>query len=105
MARYSRADAAQGKAQGHRVRACRSLTRRLDIRPDDDARCGRKCVEIIPAGQPVRAGLDGVFGLFQELADVPDALVDRLGPDAGQDGDGDLRLPMRSGTICLFWSA
>jgi hypothetical protein len=39
----------------------------------------------------VRVGLDGVSGLVQELADVADAPVDRLGPDAEQDGDGDLR--------------
>jgi len=38
----------------------------------------------------VRAGLDGVPGLVQELADVADALVDRLRPDAGQGGDGGL---------------
>ena len=38
----------------------------------------------------MRAGLDGVPGLVQELADVTDALVDCLGPDAEQDGDGDL---------------
>jgi hypothetical protein len=39
----------------------------------------------------VRAGLDGAPGLVQELADVPDAPVDRLRPDAEQGGDGDLR--------------
>ena len=39
----------------------------------------------------MRDGLDGVSGLVQELADIADALVDRLGPDAEQDGDGDLR--------------
>ena len=38
----------------------------------------------------MRAGLDGVPGLIQELADVADALVDRLGPDAEQDSYGDL---------------
>ena len=38
----------------------------------------------------MRAGLDGVPGLVQELADVADALVDCLGPDAEQGGDGDL---------------
>jgi hypothetical protein len=31
-----------------------------------------------------------VSGLVQELADVADALVDRLGPDSEQGGDGDL---------------
>ena len=31
--------------------------------------------------------------LFQELAGVADALADRLGPDAEQDGDGDLGQP------------
>ena len=30
-------------------------------------------------------------GLVQELADVADAPVDRLGPDGEQGGDGDLR--------------
>ena len=39
----------------------------------------------------MRAGLDGVPGLVQELADIADALVDRLGPDAEQGGKGDLR--------------
>src|SRR5450755_2975331 len=34
--------------------------------------------------------MDGVSGLVQELADVADALVDCLGPDAEQGGDGDL---------------
>ena len=34
--------------------------------------------------------MDGVSGLVQELADVADALADRLGPDAEQAGDGDL---------------
>jgi hypothetical protein len=38
----------------------------------------------------VRAWLDDVSGLVKELADVTDALVDRLGPDAEQGGDGDL---------------
>ena len=47
-------------------------------------------VEVVQAGEPVRAGLDGVSGLVQELADVADALVDRFGPDAEQGGDGDL---------------
>ena len=46
--------------------------------------------EVFGATEPVRAGLDGVAGLLQELADVADALVDCLGPDAGQGGDGDL---------------
>ena len=46
--------------------------------------------EVFQAGEPVRAGLDGVPGLVQELADVADALVDRLRPDAGQGGDGGL---------------
>ena len=39
----------------------------------------------------MRPGLDGVSGLFKELADVADALVDRLWPDSEQGGDGDLR--------------
>ena len=39
----------------------------------------------------VRAGLDGVPGLGQELADVADALADGFGPDAEQGGDSDLR--------------
>jgi len=39
----------------------------------------------------VRAGLDGVPGLVQELADVADAPVDCLGPDGEEGGDGDLR--------------
>jgi len=47
-------------------------------------------VEIIQAGRLVRAGLDGVSGLVQERAEVTDALVDRLGPDAEQGGDGNL---------------
>jgi hypothetical protein len=55
-----------------------------------DFRCGRETVEVVQAGEPVRAGLDGVPRLVQELADVADALVDGLGPDAEQDGDGDL---------------
>lgn len=38
----------------------------------------------------MRGGVDGVPGLVQELADVADAFVDGLGPDAEQDGDGDL---------------
>jgi hypothetical protein len=32
-----------------------------------------------PAGEPVRAGLDGVSGLLQELAEVADTSVDCLG--------------------------
>jgi hypothetical protein len=48
-------------------------------------------VEVVQAGEPVRAGLDGVSGLLQELADLADAPVDRLGPNAEQGGDGDLR--------------
>ena len=47
-------------------------------------------MEIIEAGEAVLAWLDGVSGLVQELADVADALVDRLGPDGEQGGDGDL---------------
>ena len=39
----------------------------------------------------MRAGLDDVPCLSQEFADLADAPVDRLGPDAGQGGDGDLR--------------
>ena len=46
--------------------------------------------EIVQAGEPVRTGLDGVPGLVQELADVADAPVDRLRPDAGQGSDGGL---------------
>ena len=34
----------------------------------------------------MRAGLDGVSGLVQELADVAEPLVDHLGPDAEQGG-------------------
>ena len=40
---------------------------------------------------PVRAGLDSVSGLVQELADVADPPVDRLGQDGEQGGDSDLR--------------
>ena len=39
----------------------------------------------------MRARLDGVSGLLQELAHVADALVDRFGPDAEQGGNGGLR--------------
>lgn len=42
----------------------------------------------------MRAGLDGVSGLFQELAGIADALVDRFGPDAEQGSDGGLRQGM-----------
>jgi hypothetical protein len=38
----------------------------------------------------VRARLDSASGLVQELADVANALVDRLGPDAERGGDGAL---------------
>jgi hypothetical protein len=48
-------------------------------------------VKVVQAGEPVRAGLDGVPGLVQELADVADVLVDCFRPDAEQGGDGDLR--------------
>ena len=64
------------------LRACRSLTRRLDLGLDSDVCRSCELVEIIEAGEAVRAGLDGVSGLVQELADVADALVDRLGPHA-----------------------
>jgi hypothetical protein len=69
----------------------RSLTRCLDLRWDDDAFCGCEPREIVRAGEPVRAGLNGVSGLLQELPDVADAPVDRLGPDGEQCRDGDLR--------------
>jgi hypothetical protein len=39
----------------------------------------------------VRAGLDRVPGLVQELANVADALVDRLCPDTNSATAGDLR--------------
>jgi len=35
--------------------------------------------------------MDGVSALLEELADIADALVDRLGPDAEEGGDDDLR--------------
>jgi hypothetical protein len=36
----------------------------------------------------VLGGGDGVTGSVEQGADVADVLVDRLGPDAGQDGEG-----------------
>jgi hypothetical protein len=46
---------------------------------------------VVQAGDLVRAWLDGVSGLFEELADVADAPVDCSGVDAEQGGDGGLR--------------
>lgn len=50
-----------------------------------------RVAEVVEGGEAVRAGLDVVFGLVQERADVADALVDHLGPNPEQGGDGDLR--------------
>ncbi len=36
-------------------------------------------------------GLDAASGLLRKLTDVADAIVDRLGPDTEEGGDGDLR--------------
>ena len=35
--------------------------------------------------------MDGVSALLEQLVDIADALVDRLGPDAEEGGDDDLR--------------
>jgi hypothetical protein len=52
----------------------------------------RSCevVEVFQVGEVSRAGLDGGACLVEELADVAEALADRLGADAEQGGDGDL---------------
>ena len=47
-------------------------------------------MELVQAGEPVRAGLDSMSGLAQELAELADAPDDRLGPDGEQGSDGDL---------------
>jgi hypothetical protein len=47
----------------------------------------------------VRAWLDDVSGLVKELADVTDALVDRLGPDAGTEAAP--RLPIGASLTTL----
>src|ERR1700756_4331014 len=73
------------------IRTCRSLTRRVDLWLYSDACRSCELVEVVEVGKAVRAGLDCVSGMVQELADVADALVDRFGPDAEQGGDGDLR--------------
>jgi hypothetical protein len=41
---------------------------------------GGEVQEVVEGGEPVRAWPDDVSGLVKELADVTDALVDRLGP-------------------------
>ena len=57
---------------------------RLDLRWDDGALCGRELVEVVQAAELARARLDGVTSLVQELADIADTPVDRLGPDGEQ---------------------
>jgi hypothetical protein len=55
----------------------------------------RSCqfMQVVELGEAVRGRLDGMSGLLQELADVSDALVHGLGPDAEQGGDGNLGQP------------
>src|SRR5215469_18977938 len=72
------------------LRACRSLTRCLDLCRGEDAVGDGQIGEIFQAGESVRTGLDGVPRLVQEFADVADASVDRLRPDAEQGSDGGL---------------
>jgi hypothetical protein len=45
---------------------------------------------VVQGDHSLLGGLDGVACLFQETADVADALVDRLWSDAEQGRDGDL---------------
>jgi hypothetical protein len=57
--------------------------------------CGNaELAEIVEASKPVRAGLDGMSGLVQELADIADALVDRLGPDSERPGTSAVKRTM-----------
>src|SRR5689334_910158 len=69
------------------VRACRSLTRCLDVRWNVDVFCRREVVKLVEGVELVWGGLDGVSGLLEKLPDAADVPVDRFGSDVEERGD------------------
>jgi hypothetical protein len=57
--------------------------------PENNINVCRPCevVEILQGGEALRAGLDRGACLVEEVADVAEALADRLGADAEQGGE------------------
>src|SRR3954453_6886898 len=77
--------------QPHPLRACRLLTRCLDLYWVVDSSCVGKRVEVLQARESLADRCDRVAGGGEDLADVPDPPVDRHRCDREECRDGDLR--------------
>lgn len=75
--------------QGWVVNACRSITRRLDLRFGDAEVCG-EVGEIVEGGQLRLGGFDGVSDVVEEPTGLADGPVEGHGCHGEERGDDDL---------------